>query len=177
MLKLEASWPPTTSCTVWLIEDHTSAAPSTVQTISTETTMTMPRAIESRNDVFIIDHGSIRVSRSRARRPGRGATAAFSARLSSRAGFGGFAALAGLTLAAGAGATTGGGAVAGRAVCVARAAGVACVARLGWGASAGGGPAGATGAGAAWATGAGAAWAAWAGAALVGAVLAAVLRG
>src|SRR3954454_15894601 len=122
MSKLEASWPPTTSWTVWLIEDHTSAAPSTVQTISTDTTMTMPRAIESRNDVFIIDQGSIRVSRSRARRPGRGAAAAFSARLSSRVGFGGLGALAGLTFAAGAGAataaTTGGGAAAGRAVSV-----------------------------------------------------------
>src|SRR4051812_21457313 len=111
MLKLEASWPPTTSWTVWLIEDHTSAAPSTVQTISTDTTITMPRATESRNDVFIIDQGSMRVSRRRARRPGRGAAAAFSARFSSRVGFGGLAAFAGLTLAlgAGAGATTGGG--------------------------------------------------------------------
>src|SRR3954454_20020566 len=155
MLKLEASWPPTTSCTVWLIEDHTSAAPSTVQTISTETTMTMPRAIESRNDAFIVDHGSIGVSRSGAGRPGRGATAAFSARLSSRAGFGGFAALGGLTLAAGAGATAGRGGVAGRAVCGAREAGGGGVGRLVWGASAGGGPAGATGAGAAWAAWAG----------------------
>src|SRR3954453_3252799 len=96
MLKLEASWPPTTSCTVWLIEDHTSAAPSTVQTISTETTGTMPRAVESRNAVFITDHGSIRVSRSRARRPGLGAAATFSARRSSRVGLAGLACLAGL---------------------------------------------------------------------------------
>src|SRR3954453_6878381 len=151
MSKLEASWPPTTSWTVLLIEDHTSAAPSTVHTISTDTTITMPRAIESRNDVFIIDQGSIRVSRSRARRPGRGATAAFSARFSSRVGFGGRGAFAGLTLAAGTGATTGGGAVAGRTVSVARAAGIACVAwvaGLGWGAAAGGGTAGAALAGA-----------------------------
>src|SRR4051812_3933707 len=132
MSKVEASWPPTTSWTVWLIEDHTSAAPRTVQTIRTETTMTTPRAIESRNDVFIIDQGSMRVSRSRAFRPGLGAAAARSARFSSRVGFGGFGGRAGLTFATGTGATTGGGAAAGRAVSVARVTGVAWVAGLGW---------------------------------------------
>src|SRR4051812_41333989 len=151
MSKLEASWPPTTSWTVWLIEDQTSAALSTVQTISTETTITMPSAIESRNDVFIIDQGSIRVSRSRARRPGRGAAATLSARFSTRVGFAGLDVLAGFTWVAGAGATTGGGAVAGRAVsveratgtgCVACVTGLACVAGLGCGVAVGGGPAG-----------------------------------
>src|ERR1700712_4819238 len=97
MLKLEASWPPTTSWTVWLIEDHTSAAPSTVQTISTDTTVTTPRAIESRNAVFITDHGSIRVRRSLARRPALGAAATFSARRSSRVGLTGLAGLTCLT--------------------------------------------------------------------------------
>src|SRR4051795_12031404 len=116
MSKVEASCPPTTSCTVWLIDDQTSAAPSTVQTMSTETTMTTPRAIESRNEVFIIDHGSMRVSRSRALRPGLGAAAARSARFSSRVGFWGLGARAALTFAAEAGATTGGGAAADRAV-------------------------------------------------------------
>src|SRR4051794_32114055 len=130
MLKLEASWPPTTSWTVWLIEDHTSAAPSTVQTMRTETTMTMPSAIESRNEVFIIDHGSIRVSRRRARRPGLGAAAAFASRFSSRVGRGGLASRAGLgsrsgwALATGAGtgagAITGGGEATGRTVSVVR---------------------------------------------------------
>src|SRR3954452_15712692 len=121
MSKLDESWPPTTSWTVWVIEDHTSAASSTIQTISTETTMTMPRAIESRKEVFIIDHGSMRVRRSRARRPGLGAAAALASRfssrvgrggLASRAGFGSLTGLAGFTFAAGAGATTGGGAAA-----------------------------------------------------------------
>src|SRR4051794_36040149 len=110
MSNVEASWPPTTSCTVWLIDDHTSAAPSTVQTISTETTVTMPRAMESRNAVFMTDHGSIRVSRSRARRPGLGAAATFSARRSSRVGLTGrpgLAWVASATLACGAGAATG----------------------------------------------------------------------
>ena len=37
------------------------------------TTVTMPKAIDSRNDVFITDQGSIRVSRSRARRGAAGA--------------------------------------------------------------------------------------------------------
>src|SRR5512145_3044939 len=57
--------------TVWLIDSQTPAAPRTVHTISTDTTVTTPSAIESRNAVFITDHGSIRVSRSRARRGGR----------------------------------------------------------------------------------------------------------
>src|SRR3954464_3174962 len=96
MSNVEASCPPTTSWTVWLIDDQTSAAPSTVQTISTDTTVTMPRAIESRNAVFITDHGSMRASRSLARRPGLGAAAAFSARFASRVGRTGFGALAGL---------------------------------------------------------------------------------
>jgi hypothetical protein len=125
--------------------------------MSTDTTMTMPSAIDSRNDVFITDHGSIRVIRSRARRPGLGAAAAFwaaafcasfSARLSRRLGFGGRDSLAGLAdlsfvgSATGSGATTGGGAAAGRAVSVVRADGdweiVDCVAGLGCGAAAGG---------------------------------------
>ena len=46
----------------------TPAAPRTVQTIVTATTVTMPKATESRNAVFITDHGSTRVSLSRARR-------------------------------------------------------------------------------------------------------------
>src|SRR3954471_19828669 len=132
MLKLEASWPPTTSRTVWLIESHTLAAPSTDQTISTETTITMPSAIESRNDVFITDHGSMRVSRRRARRLGRGAAAAFAAFFSSRFGRAGFGSLAWSTLLVGAGAAAGvataGGAAAGRAVSEVRTAEVACVA-------------------------------------------------
>src|SRR4051794_816192 len=140
MSKVEASWPPTTSWTVWLIEDHTSAAPSTVQTIRAETTMTTPSAIESRNDVFIIDQGSMRVSRSRALRPGLGAAAARSARFSSRVGFWGLGARAGLTFAAGAGATTGGGAAADRAVWAARVTGLAWVAGLGWDEVVAGGP-------------------------------------
>jgi hypothetical protein len=60
--------------------------------MSTETTVTMPSAIESRNDVFITDHGSIRVILSRARRPGRGAAPALAAFVSCRVvlrGFGG----------------------------------------------------------------------------------------
>ena len=73
MSNVEASWPPTTSRTVWLIESHTSAAPRTVQTISTETTITMPRAIESRKEVFITDQASIWTRRSWARRVRRGA--------------------------------------------------------------------------------------------------------
>src|SRR5215212_8485563 len=55
-------------CTVWLIESQTPAAPSTDQTMNTETTVTTPKAIDSRKAVFITDHGSMRVSRSRARR-------------------------------------------------------------------------------------------------------------
>ena len=53
------------------MESQTPAAPSTDHTISTETTVTTPKAIESRNAVFITDHGSTRVSRRRARRGGR----------------------------------------------------------------------------------------------------------
>src|SRR5690606_29431573 len=49
-----------------LIESHTPAAPSTLHTMATETTVTTPRAIESRNDVFITDHGSSRINRNRA---------------------------------------------------------------------------------------------------------------
>src|SRR6478672_8533801 len=59
------------SRTVVLMESHTPAAPSTDHTISTETIVTTPRAIDRRNAVFITDHGSMRVSRSRARRGGR----------------------------------------------------------------------------------------------------------
>src|SRR3954451_2475004 len=65
-----ASWPPTTSWTVWLIESHTPAAESTDQMMKTETTVTTPKAIASRNAVFMTDHGPIRVSRSGARRGG-----------------------------------------------------------------------------------------------------------
>ena len=93
----------------------------------------------------------MRVSRSRARRPGFGAAAILSARFSSRVGFGGRGSLAGLAFAtgwaAGSGATTGGGAAAGRPVSVVRAAGdwaiEDCVAGLGCGAGAGGGVVGA----------------------------------
>src|SRR4030095_4050193 len=77
MSKLADSWPPTTSATVWLIESQTPAAPSTDQTISTDTTVTMPHAIDSRNAVFITDQGAIRVNLSRARRGARPRTAAF----------------------------------------------------------------------------------------------------
>src|SRR5215212_5922236 len=58
----------TVSETVLLIELHTPAASSTDQTRNTETTVTIPNAIESTNDTFITDHGSMRLSRSRARR-------------------------------------------------------------------------------------------------------------
>src|SRR3954452_21340089 len=61
----------TVSETVLLIELHTPAASSTDQTRNTETTVTMPNAIDSRNDTFITDHGSMRLSRSRARRGAR----------------------------------------------------------------------------------------------------------
>src|SRR5687768_10912612 len=46
----------------------TPAAPIADQTMNTATQVTMPNAIESRNDVFITDHGSIRDIRSRALR-------------------------------------------------------------------------------------------------------------
>src|SRR5205814_1512098 len=69
MLNVETLLPlATVSETVLLIELHTPAAPSTDHTMNTETTVTMPKAIASRNDTFITDHGSIRLSRSRARR-------------------------------------------------------------------------------------------------------------
>src|SRR5918995_6792239 len=54
--------------TAELIESHTPAAPSTDHTMKMATKVTTPKATESRNDVFITDHGSTRVSRSRARR-------------------------------------------------------------------------------------------------------------
>src|SRR6186713_1685245 len=64
-----ASW------TVLLMESHTPAAPSTCQTIATETTVTTANAIDSRNAVFMTDQGSTRVSLSRARRGPRDAGA------------------------------------------------------------------------------------------------------
>src|SRR6478609_7824961 len=45
-----------------------SVKPSTDHTMKMATKVTTPKATESRNDVFITDHGSTRVSRSRARR-------------------------------------------------------------------------------------------------------------
>src|SRR3954463_16299507 len=63
----------TVSLTVLLIEDQTPAAPSTDHTMNTDTTVTMPNAIDSRNDTFITDQGSIRLSRSLARRGARAA--------------------------------------------------------------------------------------------------------
>src|SRR6478735_8112927 len=54
--------------TAELIESHTPAAPSTDHTMKIATKVTTPKATESRNDVFITDHGSTRVSRRRARR-------------------------------------------------------------------------------------------------------------
>src|SRR6478609_6619215 len=68
--QLPPSSPPTTSWTVWLIEVQTPAAESTDQMMKTDTTVTAPKAIASRNDVFMTDHGSIRVRRSGARRGG-----------------------------------------------------------------------------------------------------------
>src|SRR4029079_2094585 len=65
----------TVSLTVLLIEDQTPAAPSTDHTMNTDTTVTMPNAIDSRNDTFITDQGSMRLSRSRARRGARAAAA------------------------------------------------------------------------------------------------------
>src|ERR671912_218061 len=62
-----ASW------TVLLMESHTPAAPSTCQTMATDTTVTTAKAIDSRKAVFITDQGSTRVSRSRALRGPRGA--------------------------------------------------------------------------------------------------------
>src|SRR5215208_6756937 len=54
------------------MESQTPAAPSTDQTIATATTVTMPKAIESRNAVFITDQGSRCTSRRRALRVPRG---------------------------------------------------------------------------------------------------------
>src|SRR5688500_8574268 len=54
---------PTTSATVASIDSQIPAAPSTAQTTATATTVTIPRAIENRNDVFITDQGSTWVSR------------------------------------------------------------------------------------------------------------------
>src|SRR4051812_49835982 len=55
------------------MESQTPAAPSTDQTTATATTVTMPKAIDSRNAVFITDHGSRCTNLRRARRgaPGR----------------------------------------------------------------------------------------------------------
>src|SRR3954452_4428905 len=88
MLKVEVVVPlETVSDTVLLIELHTPAAPRTDHTMKTETTVTMPNAIASRKDTFITDHGSIRVSRSRARRePRTGGADVRRADLPSRAG-------------------------------------------------------------------------------------------
>src|SRR5262245_7498193 len=73
MLNVEVTLLPleTVSLTVLLIEVHTPAAPSTDHTMNTDTTVTMPNAIESRNDTFITDQGSMRLSRRRARRGAR----------------------------------------------------------------------------------------------------------
>jgi hypothetical protein len=59
---------PSTSVTVLLMLSNTPAAPIADQTMNTATQVTMPNAIDSRNAVFITDHGSIRDSRSRALR-------------------------------------------------------------------------------------------------------------
>src|SRR5689334_19945455 len=73
MLNVDVTLLPleTVSLTVLLMESQTPAAPSTDHTMKTDTTVTMPNAIESRNDTFITDHGSMRLSRSRARRGAR----------------------------------------------------------------------------------------------------------
>src|SRR5689334_470412 len=72
MSNVETLFPlETVSETVLLIESQTPAAPSTDQTRNTETTVTMPKAIDSRNDTFITDQGSMRLSRRRARRGAR----------------------------------------------------------------------------------------------------------
>src|SRR3954466_8875006 len=69
MLNVEVLLPlETVSETVLLMELHTPAAPSTDQTMKTDTTVTMPNAIESRKDTFITDQGSMRLRRRRARR-------------------------------------------------------------------------------------------------------------
>src|SRR5680860_346898 len=59
---------PRTSWTVRLIDSHTPAESSTDHTSATATTVTTPKAIESKNAVFITDHGSTCVSRSLALR-------------------------------------------------------------------------------------------------------------
>src|SRR6478735_5669360 len=87
MLNVDVLLPlETVSDTVLLIELHTPAAPSTDHTMKTDTTVTMPKAIASRNDTFITDHGSIRLRRSRARRGPR--TGAGVRRAGSRTGAG-----------------------------------------------------------------------------------------
>src|SRR6476646_3670220 len=86
MLNGVDDWSPTMSRTVVLMESQTPAAPSTDHTISTETIVTTPRAMDSRNAVFITDHGSMRVSRRRARRGGRLTREVLVARV--RCGFG-----------------------------------------------------------------------------------------
>src|SRR3954447_14520301 len=69
MLNVEVLLPlERVSETVLLIELHTPAAPSTDQTMKTDTTVTTPKAIARRKDTFITDHGSIRLRRRRARR-------------------------------------------------------------------------------------------------------------
>src|SRR5690349_10319236 len=64
----EVPVPPTTSPTALSIDSQTPAAPRTDQITATATTVTMPRAMESRNAVFITDHGSMWLSRRRALR-------------------------------------------------------------------------------------------------------------
>src|SRR5689334_4451020 len=64
----EAPVPPTTSPTALSIDSQTPAAPRTDQITATATTVTTPRAMDSRNEVFITDHGSMWLSRSRALR-------------------------------------------------------------------------------------------------------------
>src|SRR4051794_33003319 len=54
------------------MEPHTPAASRTDHTTATATTVTMPIATERRKAVFMIDHGSTWVSRSRALPPRRG---------------------------------------------------------------------------------------------------------
>src|SRR3954452_20269234 len=73
MSNVETLFPlETVSETVLLIESQTPAAPSTDQTTATATTVTMPKAIDSRNDVFMTDHGSRCTNRRRGRRVPRG---------------------------------------------------------------------------------------------------------
>src|SRR3954451_4584743 len=89
MLNVEVLLPlDSVSDTVLLIELHTPAALSTDQTMKTDTTVTMPKAIARRNDTFITDHGSIRLRRSRARRGPRTGAVAVVRRAGSRTGAG-----------------------------------------------------------------------------------------